>query len=62
MTTKYDRFVEALDALCKEHDVLLSPGGYDILGVWDGSSVYASTRAGVTERIEDRTKTQEDGK
>lgn len=35
MSTQYDRFVEALEALCREHCVQLSVSEYDTLDVWE---------------------------
>ena len=51
--SKFDEFVKALDALCKEHDVRLSTTAYDFLQVWDGD---CTDGAGTDpERIDDRT-------
>ena len=48
---RFDRFVEALDALCKEHDVHLSTSGYDLFSV-----LGPGFEAGVDiQRIEDKT-------
>lgn len=35
MSQKYDAFVNALKALCEEHEVQLTVSGYDALQVWD---------------------------
>ena len=32
---KYDRFVAALRALCREHEVQLAPESYDLIQVWN---------------------------
>ena len=54
MSEKFDKFVKALDALCKEHDVFLTPSNYDILEVWDGGRQDA---AGINLfRIDDLTR------
>lgn len=37
MTTKFVRFVAALEALCREHDVQLCTSTYDGLQVWEGN-------------------------
>jgi hypothetical protein len=35
MSEKYDKFVQALEALCREHRVQLSISTYDTLDVWE---------------------------
>lgn len=55
MSNQYDRFVEALEALCREHRVQLSVSQYDTLDVWelqgDDHPIYASAiRDMTTER------------
>ena len=60
-TEKFDRFVKALDALCREHDVRLTSAehAHDLLVVYDDIS-YAPTDAGMdVSRIEDRTENHE---
>lgn len=46
MSEQYDRFVEALEALCREHRVQLSVSEYDTLDVWElqgeDHPIYAS--------------------
>jgi hypothetical protein len=35
MSEKYDQFVKALEALCREHQVQLSISTYDTLDIWE---------------------------
>lgn len=55
MSNQYDRFVQALEALCREHRVQLSVSQYDTLDVWelqgDDHPIYTSAiRDMTTER------------
>ena len=53
---KFDRFVDALDKLCKEHDVHLTTSEYDVLSVWpaDADADSKFFPAGIdTDRIDD---------
>jgi len=53
MSEKFDKFVTALNALCKEHGVFLSTTGYDALAVFDADEHDEGTEV---DRIEDETQ------
>lgn len=52
MSQKFDKFMSALESLCKEHQVQISVSRYDRLQVWDlragEGGIYAPD-------VEDRT-------
>jgi hypothetical protein len=35
MTAKYDKFIKALENLCRQHGVQIATSGYDAIGIWD---------------------------
>lgn len=35
MSAKFEKFKEALEALCHEHGCQIAPSGYDTIDVWD---------------------------
>lgn len=35
VSVKYDKFLESLRALCREHECQIATTGYDGLSVWD---------------------------
>jgi hypothetical protein len=56
MSAKFDRFVAALEALCREHDVELCASECDYLQVWDlrpGSAPIAESL------MQDRTRSSD---
>lgn len=52
---RFDRFLLALDVLCREHDVQLAAEGYDRLEVWDLEAGEPTICGGV-ERVVDKTE------
>ena len=53
MTEKFDRFVVALEALCREHKVQLSTSMYDLLVARDLSGDDEPLWGGVTDETEE---------
>jgi hypothetical protein len=55
---KYDKFVAALQQLCREHGVQLATSGYDSLQVWDldpgDETIFAPG-------VEDKTNKEKEG-
>lgn len=56
MTEKFDKFIEALTALCLEHDVHLTSGGYEGLEVWNREGDHPLTQAGITDWTDPESK------
>lgn len=49
MTAKFDKFVAALTALCVEHQVHLTPSGYECLEVWNLEDDKPLSEAGIVD-------------
>ena len=57
MTAKFDKFEEALIALCDHHQITLSSSMYDQIQVWDRDPRDGALSGG-NDLIIDRTKEQ----
>lgn len=53
MSQKFDNFLPALEALCKEHRVVITPGSCVAMEVWDDD---ASPSPGAMDDFVDCTK------
>jgi hypothetical protein len=49
MSGKFDRFMEALEALCREHGCQIAPSGYDTIDIWDLQEGEAPLHGGVID-------------
>ena len=62
MSAKFEKFVDALEALCREHGVQLSTSGYDLITVSDigpeNDPIFGDPIYGGRDQIKDRTKDQ----
>lgn len=58
MTAKFDKFIGALEALCREHEVIICPNMYDSLQVWDAKKGESPIQS---NGIEDKTASDKDG-